>query len=248
MNNIAEQVKGANREFYDRVGSSYESLDGRRSSQLATYVKDQITGSVRPGTRSWVLDLGCGNGFVSRVVRPYFERRYALDLSWNVIKEITDRGVERVQGDCDVLPFQDGSFDCVVAFAVLHHCYGYEELVEEIFRVLKSGGVFYSDHDMDIKFFDRFGPLVRLYRRMKGVRNLYKGCVHGENDDLYRCSEIHEDGIPSPYIRSLLETAGFRRISVEFHWYGLSAWTNLVFGKKVYKQGRAPLARILAVK
>lgn len=80
MDDLARKVKKANRDFYDIVGSSYESIDGRRSEELICYVDDQVRMISRNIKADSILDLGCGNGFISRVSNSYFKRRYALDI------------------------------------------------------------------------------------------------------------------------------------------------------------------------
>lgn len=42
------------------------------------------------------------------------------------------------------LPFEDNSFDIVSSHGVLHHCLDPEEIVRELFRVTKPGGLLYT--------------------------------------------------------------------------------------------------------
>lgn len=45
-------------------------------------------------------------------------------------------------GDASDLPFEDNSFDKVYSFGVLHHTPDIEKCIDEVYRVLKPGGVF----------------------------------------------------------------------------------------------------------
>ncbi len=45
-------------------------------------------------------------------------------------------------GDASQLPFADNSFDKVYSFGVLHHTPDIEKCIDEVYRVLKPGGVF----------------------------------------------------------------------------------------------------------
>lgn len=248
MNNLAQRVKDANRNFYDIVGESYEEIDGRRSEQLIHYAEDKLGEISKKTEANSILDLGCGSGFISRVARNYFKQRYALDISHRIVRGIDDVGLYKVIADTDVIPFKDNSMDCVVSFAVLHHCYSYEKILSEICRVLVKGGIFYSDHDMDSLFFRRYRPLLKIYRKVNDARSHYLSRFSQLSSEMYHCSEYHEDGIPSEAIELLLKNAGFSDVRLEYHWFGLSPLTDNIFGKKSYKKGYAPLVRIIAAK
>lgn len=95
------------------------------------------------------LDVGCGTGlFWSTLPRPLEEVRLVLaDISRSMIDLATIaasprvarvRGVEaNVQG----LPFEDSSFDAVIANHMLYHASDPECAVAEIRRVLRPGGL-----------------------------------------------------------------------------------------------------------
>jgi ubiquinone/menaquinone biosynthesis C-methylase UbiE len=44
--------------------------------------------------------------------------------------------------DAEILPFDDGFFDVVYSWGVIHHSEHPERIIREIYRVLKPGGVF----------------------------------------------------------------------------------------------------------
>ena len=248
MNNPELQVKKANKDFYDIVGPSYEEIDGRRSEQLLCYVSKKLETISRQTDTDYILDLGCGSGFISRIAKKYFKKRYAIDISYKIVKAIEDKNLHKVTADSDLIPMQDSSLNCVVTFAVLHHCYAYEKMLSEINRVLKDGGIFYSDHDMDAFFFKRFKPLLKVYRKMNDARRNYLSRFSQLSEEIYNCSEFHQDGIPSEAIELILKNIGFKDVRLEYHWYGLSLLFDKIFGKNAYKRGYAPLTRIIAVK
>lgn len=85
-----------------------------------------------------VLDFGCGS-------KPY-ENIFTNAVEYvGVDIELSghDHGDSRVDvfWDGKTLPFQDGQFDCVVAFEVFEHVFDINATLAEIARVLKPGGI-----------------------------------------------------------------------------------------------------------
>ena len=248
MPDIERQVKVSNRTFYDTVGAAYERLDGRRSSRLARYVTGRLSAIACAGDSMAMLDLGCGSGFISRLGNSLFSQVFAVDISPAILSSINQAYPYRVAADTDFLPFRDNSFSCVCAFAMLHHCFGFDKILAEAYRVLKRGGIFYSDHDMDQTFFLRYRLLLEAYRRIKCPAAKFRTCFPELSDTIYRQAEYHETGIPSTTIVSMLHQSGFSNAEVSYHWYGLSFPTDLLFGTIVLPRGLAPLVRIQATK
>jgi ubiquinone/menaquinone biosynthesis C-methylase UbiE len=92
------------------------------------------------------LDLGCGEGYNTRLVADRGARVTALDIAWNMLRpaaadERTEpRGIGYVRGSGVSLPFADGSFDFVVAFMSLQDMPHHDRVFAEIARVLRAGG------------------------------------------------------------------------------------------------------------
>ena len=101
----------------------------------------------RDGRRR-VLDLGCGLGRHSLLLARAGLAVDAYDLSADAVREVESRArADRLDlrvrhGDMHDLPYEDGTFDCVVAFHVIYHTDrpGLERILSEIRRVLAPGG------------------------------------------------------------------------------------------------------------
>lgn len=103
--------------------------------------------AVRPGLN--VLDVGCGTGDILRLLAPLVSpgKAVGLDLSETMIAEASQRsqGVSdnvsfRVGSVLD-LPFQDGSFDRVIATQLLLHVPDPWRALTEMKRVLAPSGL-----------------------------------------------------------------------------------------------------------
>lgn len=103
------------------------------------------------GPRS-VLDVGCGEGeLAERVQRELGADVVAIDQSERMVELTRARGVHARVGDVRELPFEDSSFDVVVAGWMLYHVPDVDVALVEVVRVLKPSGRFvaatnWSDH------------------------------------------------------------------------------------------------------
>jgi len=89
-----------------------------------------------------VLDLGCRSGALTRHFLDGNEV-VGLDVDATALGKAAELGITPVQANVEEpLPFEDGSFDAVVAGELLEHLQFPDALVAEIRRVLRSRGVF----------------------------------------------------------------------------------------------------------
>lgn len=104
---------------------------------------DEIMKDVRPTA---VLDAGCGNGLFGR----YFKektgcRLVGVDASPYALEEARRAGYDEVHLCADLgvtpLPFPDASFDFALCKDVLEHLLMPAELLKELRRVLRPGGM-----------------------------------------------------------------------------------------------------------
>lgn len=94
------------------------------------------------------LDLGCGLGRHSVYMAKHGFSVSSVDLSEYGVEHLrqwADRESLKINAAVSnmlSLPFEDNSFDCIMAYNVIYHTdtKGFSAAVEEIKRVLKSGG------------------------------------------------------------------------------------------------------------
>ncbi len=88
-----------------------------------------------------VLEVGCGMGeLAERVKNELGLELIAIDLSPRMVELTAARGVDARIGDVQALPFDDESFDLVIAGWVLYHVPALEQAILECRRVLRPGG------------------------------------------------------------------------------------------------------------
>jgi uncharacterized RmlC-like cupin family protein/SAM-dependent methyltransferase len=106
-----------------------------------------------------VLDLGCRTGAGSVNYLPG-NRIVGIDIDPDALAVAAGRGIEPVWGDLEApLPFEDASFDVVVAGELLEHVRAPAEVVAEVRRVLRPGGTFAGSVPNAYRVQDRLGFL-----------------------------------------------------------------------------------------
>jgi ubiquinone/menaquinone biosynthesis C-methylase UbiE len=86
-----------------------------------------------------LLDVGCGNGGVARLLRERVGEVVAIDVEPSELWENED-GLSFSVANAEELPFADGEFDLIHSKDSLHHMDDPDKAVQEYRRVLKPGG------------------------------------------------------------------------------------------------------------
>ena len=132
MTRLEEQSRRYRRHHRDRTGA-FVYGGGERAELFRRYVGG-------PGRR--VLDIGCRYGALTRA---YLEGNHVvgIDVDRLALDEAARLGIETQWADAEEgLPFEDASFDVVVAGELLEHVRDPVALVGEGRRVLRPGGTF----------------------------------------------------------------------------------------------------------
>jgi demethylmenaquinone methyltransferase/2-methoxy-6-polyprenyl-1,4-benzoquinol methylase len=100
--------------------------------------------SINPSTK--VLDLCCGSGQATEVLVQHSQNVVGLDASPLSLKRAQHNvpTAEYVEAFAEKMPFADDEFDVVHTSAALHEMNPLQlrQILEEVYRVLKPGGVF----------------------------------------------------------------------------------------------------------
>ncbi|MFN2512113.1 MAG: class I SAM-dependent methyltransferase [Pyrinomonadaceae bacterium] len=123
--------------------------------------------------RGMLLDVGCGRGEVLWAAREAGWRFEGVDPSLaNLEWARLNLGVEGRAGTIEEANFPDDHFDAVTMGGVIEHLYDPCRVLQEVWRVLKPGGLFYFDAPNEDGLYSRIGNLYLRAQRRDWVVNL----------------------------------------------------------------------------
>jgi len=197
----------------------WASVSSTVSSRDVYYILDEIKLSylkplMPPVGRS--LEVGCGSARLSRFLARDGYATYGLDYSRAALTvaqenyQLANTQGHLVEGNGLDLPFANGCFDIVLSTGLLEHFVDPSPIIGEMVRVLRHGGIFYSDIVPD-KF-----SLLRLL------------------DGLRRTKNVFERGFDRAEVRSLLLEAGLTDVVVFPAGIAPPLWIPLLYQWKGY--------------
>ena len=105
-----------------------------------------------------LLDIGCSTGILTRHYAEHFAEVVGVDIDdgaveWARANRAADNVDSRV-GDSLDLPFGEGSFDIVTCTHIYEHVPAPGRMLDEIFRVLRPGGLCYFAAENRLRLWD----------------------------------------------------------------------------------------------
>ncbi|HEV7666377.1 MAG TPA: class I SAM-dependent methyltransferase, partial [Chloroflexota bacterium] len=117
----------------------------RTARKLAGFALRHVPRTPASSDAAWCLDVGCGNGSITRQLGRTFSNIVGIDVEQDRLDDFH----EQVEGDrryhilrmsADAIGFPDAAFPFVTSFEVLEHVPDLQTSVEEIVRVIQPGG------------------------------------------------------------------------------------------------------------
>lgn len=214
-------------EIRERFDQDVERFSKLETGQQATIdaplvleiVSETAATHLRPNDR--LLDLGCGAGnFTLSVLEAVAPldctlvdlSRPMLDRAHQRVSEASAGAIETIQADISALVFGEGSFDIILAGAVLHHLRDdsdWKNMFRRLYKWLRPNGLLFV---ADLVIFDDPAVHALMWRRY----GHYLESLGGEN---YRQKVMdyidHEDSPRSlNYQLGLARASGFRDYEV----------------------------------
>jgi trans-aconitate methyltransferase len=100
--------------------------------------------ALQPKAGERILDLGCGDGFLTQRIAQSGATLVGVDSSPQMIAAAKERGVDARYASGEALPF-DQEFDAVFSNAALHWMHDHDAVLQGVYRALKPGGRFVAE-------------------------------------------------------------------------------------------------------
>ncbi len=213
---------------YKETEPHYKSENVKRIDQILSLLKQKTAGES-------LLDIGCGSGFMIDIAKRYFHTIRGVDITPAMLEAINvndfDGDLKVMLAQCEDLPFEDNSFDICTAHAVLHHLHNIEPALKEAYRVLKPGGIFYSDLDPNYYFWQAVSKLDRnkeysdiISRELEAVFNKDSEIERefGVPRDVFLTAENlkhGQGGFKGEDLDIIMSTIGFSKIQIKYEWF-----------------------------
>jgi SAM-dependent methyltransferase len=185
-------------------------------------------------SKATAIDFGCGTGFMIDLIHERFHEVHGVDITRDMMKEVdlSPGNIFLHEVEAENTSFPNESFDFATAYSFMDHLYDYQKFLREAYRVLKHGGIFYSDLNPNRDFIRAMAHAekVRSFasdivdREIQGA--LHNGSFHeadsGVDAALVEMAEpikTHAGGFCFEEVLDVATEIGFSKVKVEFQWY-----------------------------
>ena len=151
--------------YVDTFGFEWTQIDGFVGKEVMSHghIFGRFQLSANYLENKIVVDVGCGNGRIGRLVAPHAKQYLGLDLSEAVYSfpaYLRSKNIQLARASGTNLPLNDAVADVTICWGVLHHMDDPERALNELKRITKPGGeiliFIYSDAYAARENFNRF--------------------------------------------------------------------------------------------
>ncbi len=191
----------------------------------ARFVSDlagEVLELLNPKKDMKVLDVGCGDGVLSKKIEEITNELVAIDYSKEMVQKAKSNGIDASMMSVTDMPF-NGEFDAVFSNAALHWVKDAKKATRSIYKSLKKSGIFVAEFggygnvetilsavDKIFKKHDNFGefknpwyfPTISEYRKLlenQGFKVEYMELIprNTKIDDISNWLDLFTNGITS---------------------------------------------------
>lgn len=226
LENLASPEKSTIRRIFDHIAFRYDSLNTLLSFNIDESWRKRAVSRILAGEAgaSRLIELGVGTGkFLKKFLEAKsWERVVGADFSGEMLqraRRVLPPHCELAQADIHNLPFENESFELVVASFTLRSVKDRPHFFREVKRILRPGGkAAFLCLTRPVSFFGRlvYAPYLKFYLP-------FVGSLLSSDPIAYRFLSQSIQNFPSPpEVGREMTAAGFREFSSEPFTFGIS--------------------------
>ena len=243
MNNqkINQETIDANKyihAFLAKTGEYNKSPHFKQENQIK--VKNillEIVEEIQNKSNLKLIDFGCGTGFIINIAKDMFSEIHGIDITQEMLDQVdlSSGNIFLYKQLAENTTFEKETFDLATAYSFMDHLTNYRAFLEEVYRVLKVGGVFYSDLNPNKKFIKslyNFSLEAKDYNQSSSRINReiistldngkYYYETYGINPELLTKAEpikSFDCGFDENEVLKVAYEIGFKNCVIEYEWF-----------------------------
>ena len=184
-----------------------------------------------------VIDFGCGTGFLINLMHDLFDEVHGVDITQDMMKQVdlSSGNITLHESIAESTPFEADSFDFATGYSFMDHLVDYRAFLQEAYRILKKGGVFYSDLNPNREFISAIAAAEKISCELLPITPIVQreiqGALHngehyqenfGMNASMLEKAEpikTLDHGFNAVEVLEAARNIGFSDCKVEFEWF-----------------------------
>jgi len=200
----------ANQLYYGVEAAQYDRKNHVKNPAILRYYNTLFDRFVFEGRsaeelKAWTAcDVGCGTGFLEGLIGHRVGRLIAFDATHRMLLQAKAKlgsgGISFVQADAQRLPVGEARFDLVCSNAMLHHVFGFEQVLSRMVSMLKPGGKLFVGYEPNAIPYRLLWPALKVaarivpeHRERDRIREASGQSAHPtlKDVDIHELSEFH---------------------------------------------------------
>lgn len=191
----------------------------KKTMELMDVKKGSSALDVCCGTADWTIALAKAVGTEGRVVGLDFSENM-LSVGKEKVAQLKFDQVELIHGNAMALPFEDNSFDYVTIGFGLRNVPDYLQVLKEMHRVLKPGGIAVCLETSQPEL-----PVIKqgYYIYFRYIMPLFGKLIAKSYEEYSWLQESAKDFPGMKELAKMFKQAGFTKVDIKPHTFGVAA-------------------------
>lgn len=182
-----ESVKAINELYHNIEADTYLERHPEIYSEEAIKWEEIGKKYFKRSERLTVLDIGTGIGFVPSIIGKYLKNDDVLictDISQKMLDKAKERlliyhdlNIKYIKADALEVSRLGIEADIITMNSVLHHLPDYENVLKDLEKLIKRGGLFIIMHERNQRYCKNVPLLLRIYQPLHQVNRLIRGIL-----------------------------------------------------------------------